>query len=357
MDFDDLEDEEAAAGCTVVITPDPPAEAAGPGCKYELEEYMPPIPRNYRVPDFSELPQQIVKLLPEPDLHLKARPKVCIRCFVFYGAGDTWYAWAQLAATAPAWCEVAVHEWPSHGSRNEEPACTTLDAITDDAFRGIKPAMEQHLSGGRIPGAPFIFIGHSIGCLVATSLARKLKVEYGLEPAAVVMLDRAAPHIPLHSEYGQKYRDESPWDFMRDYNQMVYNTAKGAGGEKGERMVQMWVDDVKIGSDTRPVGYHKFKGDLMLLRAAKNIGLEAMKDSDDPAQRKQHEIRDKIMGSPPGWAMDCSPEQYEEWSEWAAGNFVMKDINADHVTIKSNKEALDAIWEFAFDKKAREPRK
>lgn len=348
MDFDDLDDLDP-----VVVSDAPPAAAVK---AYQPEDYMPPILRNFRLPDFSELPPQIVKLLPEKDLHLKARPKVCVRCFVFYGAGDTWYAWAMLAATAPAYCEVAVHEWPSHGSRDEEEPLKTLDAMVEDAFRAIKPSMEQHAKGGRIAGGPFVLLGHSIGCLVVMALSKRLREEYGLEPAAVVMLDRAAPHIPLHSEYGQKYRDESPWDFMRDYNEMVYNTAKGAGGARGEKMIQMWVDDVKIGSDTRPVGFHKFKCDLLLLRATKNIGIEAMKESKDPEARKKHEIRDKLMGSPPGWAMDCSPEQYEEWKDWVDGQFILKDINADHVGIKSNKDALDAIWEFLKDKKADDPK-
>mmetsp|Transcript_32438 Transcript_32438/g.75375 ORF Transcript_32438/g.75375 Transcript_32438/m.75375 type:complete len:359 (+) Transcript_32438:17-1093(+) len=352
MDFDDLENEEEAAGCAVVIDPGPHDPPAGVPTRFELEDYMPPIPRNFRLPDFSELPEQIVKLLPEPDLHLKARPMVCIRCFVFYGAGDTWYAWAMLAATAPAYCEVAVHEWPFHGSRDEEDALTSLDALTEDALRAIKASMQQHAKGGRVEGAPFALIGHSIGCLVVVALAKRLREEYALEPAAVVLLDRAAPHIPLHSAYGQKYRDENPWAFMRDYNDTVYNAAAAAGGARGERMVKMWVDDVKIGSDTRAVGYHIFKCDVMLLRATKNIGIEALKDSQDPEARRKHATRDALMGSPPGWAMDCSPEQYEEWRDWVHGEFILKDIHDNHIGIKSNKDALDAIWDFLESRKA-----
>merc|ERR1719464_56622 len=105
-------------------------------------------------------------------------------------------------------------------------------------------------------------------------------------------------------------------------------------------MMNMWIDDVKVGSDTRPVGFHKFKCDLLLLRAVRNIEIEGLNGTE------KHAIRDKLMGSPPGWAMDCSPEQYEEWAEWVDGDFILKDINADHVGIKSNRDALDAIWAF-----------
>merc|ERR1719464_1842746 len=109
-------------------------------------------------------------------------------------------------------------------------------------------------------------------------------------------------------------------------------------------MIKMWVDDVKVGSDTRSVGFYKFKCDLLLLRATRNMGIELLKESTDDKDRERHAIRDKLMGSPPGWAADCSPGQYEEWAQWVEGEFIMKDINADHVTIKSNRDALDAIW-------------
>jgi len=323
---------------------------------YVPDEWMPPIPRNFRLPDFSELPERIQKLLPEPDLHLKPRPHVCIRAFVFYGAGDTWYAWANLAATAPPYVEVAVHEWPSHGSRDEEEPSLALDKLATDAFKAIKPAMEQHASGGRIEGAPFVLIGHSIGCLVVTALSKMLREEFGLEPAAVIMLDRGPPHIPLHSEQGQKLRDEDPWEFMKDYNTMVHSTATAAGGERGQKMIDMWINDCKVGSDTREIGYHKFECEMLLLRAAKNIDIEGWRTCDDPEKVAKWQKREPLMGSPTGWAMDCSPEQYDEWSEWVEpGKLIVKDIITDHIGIKSHKQALEEIWDLVNQKKAPKP--
>mmetsp|Transcript_96062 Transcript_96062/g.213900 ORF Transcript_96062/g.213900 Transcript_96062/m.213900 type:complete len:344 (-) Transcript_96062:37-1068(-) len=342
MDFDDL-DEAANA--------DP-----RPGV-YEPREYFPPIPRNFRMPDFNSVPERLQKVGGYENLHLEAKPKVTMRAFVFYGAGDTWYAWAHLAKNAPAFCEVAVHEWPFHGSRDEEDPITTLDAMTNDAFRGMKTAMEQHAKGGRIEGAPFALIGHSIGCLVVVGLAKKLFEEMGLSPACVIMLDRAAPHFPLHSEFGQKLRDEDPWQFMKDYNAMVWQAATGAGGEKGERMIKMWCDDVTIGSDTRPVDWFRFENPLMLCIALENFGIEAQKDHPDPKVREMHAIRDKLMGSPPGCAMDCDADQYKAWSEWVEEPklLIVKEIKASHITIKSNQTCLDAIWELLEKHKAPSP--
>eukprot|EP00930_Biecheleria_cincta_P038687 TRINITY_DN26571_c0_g1_i1.p1 TRINITY_DN26571_c0_g1~~TRINITY_DN26571_c0_g1_i1.p1 ORF type:complete len:370 (-),score=71.89 TRINITY_DN26571_c0_g1_i1:37-1095(-) len=351
MDFDDLDEAEGEVASSM----DPPkkeVKASG----YEPFEYMPPIPRNYRLPDFNSVPEKLRKTAGMEGLESYVRPKVCIRAFVFYGAGDTWYTWAQMAKDAPAYIEMAVHEWPSHGSRDEEEHPLTLEKMANDAFRAVKPALEQHAKGGRIAKAPFVFISHSIGCLIAMAVAKKAREELGLEPAGVVMMDRAAPNIPLHSEAGQKRRDEDPWAFMKEYNGMVYNAASGAGGEKGERMIKMWVDDVKIGSDTRPVGFHKFNCELLLLVASENAGIEALKDSPKKEDREYHATRDKLMGSPPGWAMDCSPEQYEQWKGWVAeGLFEQKSIKADHVRIKSHPEALAAIWELCDRLKAPDP--
>jgi len=338
MDFDDLDGIEGEE--------EEPAKVP----RYEPFDYMPPIPRSFRLPSLEQVPDRIKPQLPE-----QPERKICIRGFVFYGAGDTWYNWAMEACKVPAWGEIAVHEWTFHGSRDEEDAFTTLDAVAKDAFRAIKPAMQQHAKGGRIENAPFIFIGHSIGCLVIVAVAKMVREEFGLEPAACVMFDRGPPHIPLHSEVGQKLRDEDPWEFMKRYNFMVYNTAKLTGGAKGDRQLQMWIDDVKIGSDTRPVGYHTFNCDLLILRGMKNFDMEKMKDSEVPEERMHFEMRDPLMGSPPGHAADVSYEQFEEWRQWTTGKCTIMDIDASHIQIKANTDALNALYGLMEEKKAPDP--
>lgn len=375
MDFDDLDELEEQAGAVAPAGATPaPEEAAGAVAPaggqleaYVPWEYFPPIKRNYRLPDFDRLPPAILKqvLGGASDMHLRARPKVCIRAFVFYGAGDTWYAWAELAAKAPPYCEVAVYEWPSHGdaetSRGEEEHCASLDKLAEDAFKAVKETMEQHASGGRIAGAPFVLIGHSIGCLLVTALAQKLRERLQLEPSAVVMLDRGPPHMALHSEFGQRYIEENEWDFMRDYNYPIYKAAldkSKSDAEKGLKILKMWINDIKLANDTRPIGAHRFQGDLIVLRAMqsfKNAWLDEDTATDD--QRRLHEARAKVMGSPPGCFADFTPEQFEEWSHWAApGKFVLHDIDASHMSIKTNPEALQLIWDVLMQKKAADPR-
>lgn len=362
MDFDDLDEAEAE-----VQSPDsgPAASAPAAAAAAGSWEFFPPIPRNFRLPDYDKLPPAIVKLvLGESDLHLKARPRVRIRAFVFYGAGDKWYEWAELAAKAPDYSEIAVHEWPSHGDaetgRGEEPACSSLDELAEDAFKGVSAAMEQHTAGGRIPGAPFVLIGHSIGCLLVVALAQKLKARMNLEPAAVVMLDRGAPHFPLHSEYGQKYAQENPWDFMRDYNRTIYDVAKSkakTSPAEGERILKMWVDDVRLGSDVRPIGFHRFDCDVLVLKAVQNFALETLKHSEDPSKREEHERRDRCMGSPPGLAVDFSHGQFEEWDAWVApGKLRLVDMETDHMRIKSNPACLRLVWDLLKERMAAEPR-
>mmetsp|Transcript_31763 Transcript_31763/g.69504 ORF Transcript_31763/g.69504 Transcript_31763/m.69504 type:complete len:1073 (+) Transcript_31763:60-3278(+) len=331
------------------------AEAADPRPKPYAEpvDYLPPIPRNFRLPDYDAVPAALQKNY--EGLHLETRPKVSMRVFVFYGAGDNWYTWAMLAKDVPEFVEMAVYEWPAHGSRDGEEPLTSLDAITEDAFLALKPALEQHAKGGRIEGAPFAFIGHSIGTLIVTALSKKIEEEMHLEPSCVVMMDRGAPHQAHHSEYGQKMRDEDPWQFIRYWAVMVYKAGMSHGGEKGQKMVQGWCDDAKIASDARPIGWYKFKCPLLVLRATDNVYIDLDKDSDDPETKERWAQREKMLNSPPGTAMDYAAEQYLEWKEWAEGDFVVVDIKASHMTIKTNQQTLDTMWGMFFAKKAPDP--
>ena len=355
---------DARAEQSVLLLPEEEGSAGGAGA-YVPYEYFPPIRRNLRPPDFDSLPQVIVDAVfgGRANLHMEVRPQVSIRVFVFYGAGDIWYAWAELASKAPPYCEVAVHEWPSHGgaetSRGEEDPCESLDALAEDALRAVRESLEQHTSGGRIAMPPFVLIGHSIGCLLVTALAQKLRERMGLEPAAVVMLDGGPPHLPLHSEYGQRYRDESPWDFMRDYNLPVWKAASDASKkspEKGEGMLSMWLSACRYANDTRPVGSHTFQCDLVVLRAMQNFRGAWLREGASEEERFFHETRDKVMGSPPGCSADFSPEQFEEWEQWAEpGRFMLRDVDTSHMGIKANPAALQIIWYLLLTKRAPDP--
>jgi len=248
---------------------------------------------------------------------------------------------------APSFVEMAVHEWPSHGIREEESPCETLADLARDAFKGLKTAAAQHAVGGALEGAPFALIGHSVGCLLMVEVAALLRSELGLEPALVVALDRVAPHVPMFTPCGMELMQSSPEDFMRLYNGEVHRCAQAAGGERGQRMLQMWVNDVRYANEVRPEGFHVFECDVLVLMALHSalIDREIQVPNPDPEKVKAHAARDRLMNSSPGSAMDYDFAQFEGWARWTSGTCTIRGVDTDHLNIKSHAAALDMIYE------------
>ena len=75
---------------------------------------------------------------------------------------------------------------PGRGDRLTEPPFLDLPVLIDPLAEAIKPYLDK----------PFAFFGHSMGALIAFELARKLRSEYGVEPAHLFVSGRRAPHLP-----------------------------------------------------------------------------------------------------------------------------------------------------------------
>ncbi len=67
-----------------------------------------------------------------------------------------------------------------------EPPFVDLPALIEPLTEAIKPYLDK----------PFAFFGHSMGALIAFELARKLRGEYGVEPAHLFVSGRRAPQLP-----------------------------------------------------------------------------------------------------------------------------------------------------------------
>eukprot|EP00747_Dinoflagellata_sp_TGD_P218683 gnl/TRDRNA2_/TRDRNA2_90892_c0_seq1.p1 gnl/TRDRNA2_/TRDRNA2_90892_c0~~gnl/TRDRNA2_/TRDRNA2_90892_c0_seq1.p1 ORF type:complete len:339 (+),score=55.21 gnl/TRDRNA2_/TRDRNA2_90892_c0_seq1:74-1090(+) len=335
MDFDDLE------------------EAVGnrPG-PYESIYYFPKIQRSYRLPGRKDLPEKIQSGLPD-----EVDRSVLIRAFAFYGAGDIVVAWADLECKVPIYAELATHEWPSHGVREDEACPATLDDLATDAIKALMPSLEEHAKGGRLEGAPFVFIGHSIGNKVMSWVARRIWDDMGLEPVAVFAMDSAPPHMPLFSEYGQQQMKEDGVDFMRRYNSQIYNTAQLAKGERGQKMLDMWLKDLVFSVDTREVGFHKFNCPVHVMRALRNWHFDLVKASKDatPEALKAHADRDALMWSSKGSAADCDMDHYKEWQEWTTGECTIHDVDTDHMGVRNHPDTWALIWKVCDELKAPKP--
>jgi len=187
MDFDEL-DELAP----VVENSQPPTGTV-----------LPWIKRSNRVPGLSShqhiLPEMLLKQIPD---HVRKaiasgqrrEPTAKVRLLCAHGVADTYKQdWFLLEADAPPEVEVAVHEYPGHGHREKEPLLGSIAELANDAFEGFKDAMQT---------GSFALLGHSIGCLIVTELAKRAQLEFNVKPVVVFMVERGACQWPLFTPSG-----------------------------------------------------------------------------------------------------------------------------------------------------------
>eukprot|EP00931_Biecheleriopsis_adriatica_P114979 TRINITY_DN90838_c0_g1_i1.p1 TRINITY_DN90838_c0_g1~~TRINITY_DN90838_c0_g1_i1.p1 ORF type:complete len:1071 (-),score=243.92 TRINITY_DN90838_c0_g1_i1:42-3254(-) len=268
MDFDDLDDaieQRLAEGDTDAL-----ANIAGVSFeKKVLKEFkgtLPPIQRSNALPDVNALWRG---------------ENISMRAFVFYGPGDIaddfkWTTLGQFAAkNGWSWLEPAIYEWPGHGYRADEPAAPDLDALSKDAMEVLAPLLEEVAEGGKYEGAPFAFIGRSVGCQLMSMLAKSVLIKFGIVPCAMVAMDRAPPQFPLLSEKGQADLQSDPDKvieaFAYDANLDVDSTTKDEKKFFFSNRInnvdkKMWANDLKYASETLSSSYHKFESDFLLLK-------------------------------------------------------------------------------------------
>jgi medium-chain acyl-[acyl-carrier-protein] hydrolase len=87
----------------------------------------------------------------------------------------------------PPTIEVLVAQLPGHGARIREPLFTSHEPLVAAAG----PALLAHIGD-----APFAFLGHSLGTVVAFELARWLRRQGERLPICLIMAGRRAPHLP-----------------------------------------------------------------------------------------------------------------------------------------------------------------
>lgn len=105
-------------------------------------------------------------------------------CFPYAGGGALIYRdWHRFL---PLSIGVYAAQLPGRGYRIAEPPLIALAALIEPMAEAIRPYLDR----------PFAFFGHSMGALIAFELARKLRGEYGIEPAHLFVSGRRAPHLP-----------------------------------------------------------------------------------------------------------------------------------------------------------------
>ncbi|NBM19518.1 alpha/beta fold hydrolase [Streptomyces sp. GC420] len=108
-------------------------------------------------------------------------------CFPYAGGGASAYGrWQRGLDAHDAGVRVMPVQLPGREGRINEPRFTDLDALIDD----MDAQLDEELS------RPHIFYGHSMGALIAYSLARRRQRRGASLPQALVLSAYRAPHLP-----------------------------------------------------------------------------------------------------------------------------------------------------------------
>lgn len=279
MDFDDLDD---AIDARIAEGDIASLEAMGAVKeKAKLKQFIPtegmtPIPRDHRLPGLAWYHVE------------QGYSQVGIRIFVFYGPGSKAKELEGTVGSLPPWCEPAVYEWPGHGTRESEPFAENLDALADDAFEAIKPSMEEVKEGGVMEGAPFAFVGQSVGAQIMTLVAKKVLMHFQIEPSVVIVVDRARMDYPLLSEEGRKVLETDPRQVAKAM------LAEDFGS---------WIDvnqlakDLKYACEEKDGLIHKFECDMMVLKAGKGESIDFAGKTSSKSAVQYRMVTLKIEGS------------------------------------------------------------
>ncbi|MBS1198356.1 MAG: Thioesterase [Proteobacteria bacterium] len=109
---------------------------------------------------------------------------VSLYCFPYAG-GNAW-SYRPLAACCPPALTVTGIELPGRGRRSREALCTSLEALADDCFAQLRPALVT----GR-----YALFGHSMGALLAYLCTLRIR-QAGLPlPEALILCGQAAPGL------------------------------------------------------------------------------------------------------------------------------------------------------------------
>lgn len=114
----------------------------------------------------------------------RAKPRIRLFCFPFAGgAASAFHSWPE---SLPSDVEVCAIQLPGRETRLGEPLLTSVDEFVDAARSSIAELIDM----------PTVFFGHSMGALLAYSIACSLEEAQSSMLRRLFVSARRAPHLP-----------------------------------------------------------------------------------------------------------------------------------------------------------------
>lgn len=118
-------------------------------------------------------------IIPEP------KPKAAKRLFCFHCAGSAasmFYPWVKHLDSSQ---ELIAIQLPGRGTQLGRPLLTDMNSVISYLGEAIAPYCDR----------PFVFLGHSLGALIALELTYKLKNNNKALPERLVVAGKTPPHL------------------------------------------------------------------------------------------------------------------------------------------------------------------
>jgi medium-chain acyl-[acyl-carrier-protein] hydrolase len=134
--------------------------------------------------------------------------KSVARMFCFPHAGGSshsFYGWNQKF---PPDIELCPIQLPGRGKRITEQPSREMDYLAISIGDAMIPLLDK----------PFMFFGHSMGCLLAFEVARYLRSRHGRQPAHLFVSGRGAPDIGLRRTTMHDLPDDEFIRRLHDFN-------------------------------------------------------------------------------------------------------------------------------------------
>jgi surfactin synthase thioesterase subunit len=115
-----------------------------------------------------------------------ARPQACLRLFCFPYAGGGANIFRGWVKDLPETIELCPVQLPGRETRAMEPACSRIEPLIETLSEELKPFLS----------IPYVFLGYSMGALIAFELARSLRKSGLSGPLHLFLAARRGPRLP-----------------------------------------------------------------------------------------------------------------------------------------------------------------